>query len=52
MSNKILCVDDDANILAGFQRNLRKQFTLDIAVGPEEGLKAIDANGQIGRAHV
>ena len=45
MSNKILCVDDDANILAGFQRNLRKQFTLDIAVGPEEGLKAIDANG-------
>ncbi len=45
MSNKILCVDDDANILAGFQRNLRKQFTLDIAVGPEEGLKAIDTNG-------
>ena len=45
MSNKILCVDDDANILAGFQRNLRKQFTLDIAVGPEEGLKAVAANG-------
>ena len=45
MTKKILCVDDDANILAGFQRNLRKQFSLDIAVGPEEGLKAIDTNG-------
>ena len=45
MSKKILCVDDDANILAGFQRNLRKQFALDTAVGGEEGLKAIEANG-------
>ena len=45
MSTKILCVDDDANILAGFQRNLRKQFSLDTAVGGEEGLKAIEANG-------
>ncbi len=45
MNKKVLCVDDDANILAGFQRNLRKQFSLDIAVGPEAGLKAIEANG-------
>ena len=45
MSKKILCVDDDANILAGFQRNLRKQFSLDIAVGGEEGLAAIEASG-------
>ncbi len=45
MSKKILCVDDDANILAGFQRNLRKQFALDIAVGGEQGLAAIEANG-------
>ena len=45
MSKKILCVDDDANILAGFQRNLRKQFALDIAGGGEQGLAAIEANG-------
>lgn len=45
MSTKILCVDDDANILAGFQRNLRKQFILDTAVGGEQGLAAIEANG-------
>jgi response regulator RpfG family c-di-GMP phosphodiesterase len=45
MNNKILCVDDDANILAGFQRNLRKQFSLDIAVGPKEGLASLDASG-------
>ena len=45
MSNKILCVDDDANILAGYQRTLRKQFAIDIAVGPEAGLKAIEGQG-------
>ena len=31
MSTKMLCVDDDANMLAGFQRNLRKQFSVDAA---------------------
>ncbi len=45
MSQKILCVDDDANILAGFQRNLRKRFALDVATGGEEALAAIAANG-------
>ena len=45
MSRKILCVDDDANILAGFQRNMRKQFDLTVALGPEEGLKTLAANG-------
>jgi len=45
MSSKILCVDDDANILAGFQRNLRKQFALDIALGPDEGLAHLASNG-------
>src|SRR5882672_9179369 len=45
MSTKILCVDDDANILAGFQRTLSKQFSLDIALGPEEGLAAIKSQG-------
>jgi response regulator RpfG family c-di-GMP phosphodiesterase len=45
MSQKILCVDDDANILAGFQRNLRKRFSLDIALGGEPGLAVIEADG-------
>ncbi|MBC8001786.1 MAG: response regulator [Opitutaceae bacterium] len=45
MSTKILCVDDDPHILAAYQRNLRKQFTLEIALGPEEGLTAIDQRG-------
>lgn len=41
MSDRILCVDDEPSILAGYQRNLRRQFTLDIAVGPQEGLTAL-----------
>ncbi len=42
---KILFVDDDPNILAAMQRNFRKQFTLDTAAGPDEALKALEANG-------
>lgn len=42
MSNKILCVDDDANILTGITRNLRKQFDIDTAVGALAALKMIE----------
>lgn len=45
MSTRILCVDDDANILAGYQRSLRKQIDLEVAVGPEAGLEALKSNG-------
>lgn len=45
MSTKVLCVDDDVNILAGFQRNLRKHFSIDIAEGGEQGLASIEQNG-------
>ena len=45
MSEKILCVDDDANIVAAYQRNLRKQFTIDTAVGGEQALAAIETQG-------
>lgn len=45
MTDAILCVDDDANILEGYRRQLRKDFTLDTAVGPEEGLRAIAERG-------
>ncbi|MBW2027388.1 MAG: response regulator [Deltaproteobacteria bacterium] len=38
MEQKILFVDDDANILAAFRRHLRKRFHFDTALGPEEGL--------------
>lgn len=45
MSEMILLVDDDANVLEGYKRQLRKDFKLETAVGPEEGLKMIAENG-------
>ncbi|HEY1764415.1 MAG TPA: HD domain-containing phosphohydrolase [Opitutaceae bacterium] len=45
MSEKILCVDDDSNVLAGFQRSLRKEFAIDTALG---GVAALAAIGQKG----
>ena len=45
MQEKILCVDDEQSILDGFQRQLRKQFTLVTRTSGEEGLKAIADEG-------
>lgn len=45
MTTKILCVDDDANILAAYARSLRRQYNLDTALGPETGLKRLAENG-------
>jgi signal transduction histidine kinase len=45
MTDKILCVDDDVNLLAGIQRNLRKQFRLDTAPGGAEGLELLTRQG-------
>lgn len=45
MNQKILFVDDDANLLEAIQRGLRKQFTVDIAVGGDEGLHRIASDG-------
>src|SRR5579862_8246205 len=45
MQERILCVDDEANILAAHQRNLRKQFALEVALGPDEGLAVLERNG-------
>jgi len=42
---KILCVDDDSNILEGFKRRLKKRFDLDTALSGREGLKAIVERG-------
>lgn len=41
MNNKILCVDDDPNILQGYRRILRKDFDIHIAEGGEEAMTAI-----------
>lgn len=45
MPAKILFVDDDPNILAGFERQLRKTFTVETALGGERGLIAVSAKG-------
>jgi DNA-binding NtrC family response regulator len=45
MSNKILFVDDDANILDAYKRQLKRQFQVETAQGGEEGLNAIRNNG-------
>ena len=45
MTEKILFVDDDANLLSSYERQLRKKFEMDTALGGEEGLAAIEENG-------
>ncbi len=40
---KVLFVDDDPNILAAFQRQLRKELPIETALGPEQGLTALDS---------
>ncbi|MBI4643651.1 MAG: response regulator [Deltaproteobacteria bacterium] len=45
ITEKILFVDDDANVLAGYQRQLRKGFHIDTALGGEPGLQAVTQNG-------
>lgn len=45
MSERILFVDDDAHILQAFQRTLRRRFSIETALGPEEGLKAVREKG-------
>ncbi|MEN6439514.1 MAG: HD domain-containing phosphohydrolase [Syntrophobacter sp.] len=45
MTEKILFVDDDSNILAAFRRQLRKQFTIETAPGGGEGLEAVKNSG-------
>jgi len=45
MSVKILCVDDESNVLEAYQRNLRKRFTIDTALGGEPALALIASQG-------
>ncbi len=45
MAEKILCVDDELNILLSLQRQLRKRFHLESALGPEKALATIERDG-------
>jgi len=45
MTKRILCVDDDPNVLRAYRRALRKRFELDCAEGPEEALEAVTRHG-------
>ncbi len=45
MSPKILLVDDDENVLAGYHRVLRKAFDLDVALGGPQALQAMEHHG-------
>lgn len=41
----ILCVDDDANILDALQRQFRKTFRIETALGPAQALALIESQG-------
>lgn len=45
MNENILFVDDDPNVLAAFERQLRKQFNLKFALGGEQGLQVLAETG-------
>lgn len=44
MTNRILFVDDEPNVLSGFTRLLRKEFEFDTALGGEEALSLMQTN--------
>lgn len=44
MTDRILFIDDEVNVLAAFQRVLRKTFDVTVAVGAEKGLAEIKAS--------
>ncbi|MEM8946928.1 MAG: HD domain-containing phosphohydrolase [Planctomycetota bacterium] len=45
ISQKVLLVDDDPNVLRGYKRNLRKQFEIETALCSEEALTAANFLG-------
>jgi len=45
MNERVLCVDDDPNILQAYQRALRKRLNIETALGGEEALAAIVNQG-------
>lgn len=45
LNERVLFVDDDPNILATYQRMLRKAIAIETAIGPAQGLHAIETRG-------
>ena len=45
MSERILCVDDEPNVLQAFKRQLRKDFDIVTATGGQDGLVALNVEG-------
>jgi len=45
VTRRILCVDDEPNVLQAFERQFRKQFELQTALGPERGLEKLTGDG-------
>jgi response regulator RpfG family c-di-GMP phosphodiesterase len=45
MNRRVLCVDDDSNELAGYQRNLRQQFDLETAPDGPQALTLLRNQG-------
>lgn len=41
MNKNVLFVDDESNVLDGIKRQLRKNFSITTALGPEEGLRVV-----------
>jgi DNA-binding NtrC family response regulator len=44
---RVLCVDDEPEILAGIRRNLRRRFTVFVANSGTEGLEALATIGEL-----
>jgi response regulator RpfG family c-di-GMP phosphodiesterase len=45
MSERILCVDDEPNVLQAYQRSLRRQFHIETATSGEQALKMVNEDG-------
>jgi response regulator RpfG family c-di-GMP phosphodiesterase len=45
MPHKVLLVDDEENVLQGYQRVLRRRFAMDVALGGREALELLDLRG-------
>lgn len=42
---RILCVDDEAQVLSGLKRQMRTKYNIVTAIGPQDGLEALKNNG-------
>ena len=45
MTERILFVDDEVNVLDGFRANMRRRYDVETALGPEEGLHLMQHSG-------